>query len=332
MSIFDDMTVFVRAVEAGSFSGAAQQLGIAKSIVSRRIVSLESRLGTSMFHRSTRRLSLTETGLAYYERARRILADVAEAENVASQLQGELKGRLRVAVPMSFGCRHLSRVVMDFLGAHPQVDIELDLNDRRVDLISEGFDIAVRIGSLPNSSIISRTLAPCRHVVCASPAYLANHGEPQTPAELASEGHVCLAYTNRPRAEQWRFLIDGAWTEVPVKARHIHSNNGDILCEAAIAGLGIIVLPTFIVSDAIATGALDVILAGYEVASPSILAVWPPSRHLSGKVRAFVDLLAKRFGKTPYWDKFLFEGAVSRNMEASLGRLMPPQLADSRTH
>jgi DNA-binding transcriptional LysR family regulator len=337
MGVFDDMTVFVRAVEVGSFAGAAQQLGIAKSIVSRRILSLESRLGTSMFHRSTRRLSLTETGLAYYERARRILADVAEAEDVASQLHVELKGRLKVAAPMSFGYRHLSPVVTDFLRAHPQVDIELDLNDRRVDLISEGFDIAVRIGSLPDSSIISRTLAPCRHVVCASPAYLVNHGKPQTPAELASEGHVCLAYNNRPRAEQWRFLIDSIWTDVPVKARHIHSNNGDILCEAAIAGLGIVVLPTFIVNDAITTGALEVLLAGYEIASPSILAVWPPSRHVSGKVRAFVDLLAKRFGKTPYWDKFLFDGiesrrAVARNVKASLGRMMPPQPADSRTH
>jgi DNA-binding transcriptional LysR family regulator len=337
MSVFDDMTVFVRAVEVGSFSGAAQQLGIAKSIVSRRILSLESRLGTSMFHRSTRRLSLTETGLAYYERARRILADLAEAEDLASQLQGELKGRLKVAAPMSFGYRHLSPVVTDFLRAHPQVDIELDLNDRRVDLISDGFDIAVRIGSLPDSSIISRTLAPCRHVVCASPAYITSHGRPRIPAELASESHVCLAYNNRPRAEQWRFQIDDVWTDVPVKARHIHSNNGEILCEAAVAGLGIIVLPTFIVSDAVARGALEVLLTGYEVASPSILAVWPPSRHVSGKVRAFVDLLAKRFGKTPYWDKFLLDGIeshrpVSQNMKARLGRIMTPQLVDGRAH
>jgi DNA-binding transcriptional LysR family regulator len=337
MSLFNDMTVFVRAVEVGSFSGAAQQLGIAKSIVSRRILSLESRLGTSMFHRSTRRLSLTETGLAYYERARRILADVAEAEDVASQLHGELKGRLRVAAPMSFGYRHLSPVVTEFLRAHPQVDIELDLNDRRVDLISEGFDIAVRIGSLPDSSIISRTIAPCRHVVCASPTYLADHGRPQAPAELASEGHVCLAYNNRPRAEQWRFLVDGVWTDVPVKARHIYSNNGDVLCEAAIAGLGIIVLPTFIVNEAIATGALEVLLSEYEVASPSILAVWPPSRQVSPKVRAFVNLLAKRFAKTPYWDKFLSDGlqsrrAVSRDTDANLGHLILPELADRRTH
>jgi DNA-binding transcriptional LysR family regulator len=337
MSLFDDMTVFVRAVDVGSFSGAAQQLEIAKSIVSRRILSLESRLGTSLFRRSTRRLSLTETGIAYYERARRILADVAEAEDVASQLHGELKGRLRVAAPVSFGHRHLSPLVMEFLRTHPQVDIEIDLNDRRVDLISEGFDIAVRIGSLPDSSIISRTIAPCRHVVCASTAYLADHGRPQTPAELASEGQVCLSYNNRPRAEQWRFRVDGEWTDVPVKARHIHSNNGDILCEAAVAGLGITVLPTFIVNEAIATGALEVLLEEYEVASPSILAVWPPSRQLSRKVRAFVNLLAARFAKTPQWDKFLSDcnqsrRAITRNEDASPRRLILPELAESRAH
>jgi DNA-binding transcriptional LysR family regulator len=337
MSLFDDMTAFVRAVEVGSFSGAAKQLGIAKSIVSRRILSLENRLGASVFHRSTRRFSLTETGLAYYERARRILRDVAEAEDVASQLQGELKGRLRVAAPTSFGYRHLSPIVTEFLRAHPQVDIELDLNDGRIDLISEGFDIAVRIGSLPDSSIISRTIAPCRHVVCASPAYLANHGRPQMPAELASESHVCLAYDNRPRAEQWRFLIDGVWTDIPAKARHIHSNNGDILCEAAIAGLGIIVLPTFIVNEAIATGMLEVLLDEYEIASPSIFAVWPPSRQVSRKVRAFVNLLAKRFTRTPYWDKFLSDGIqgqrpVTRNADTGLRSLILPKLANGRAH
>ena len=305
MSIFDDMTVFVRAVDVGSFSGAAQQLGIAKSIVSRRIVSLESRLGTSMFHRTTRHISLTETGLAYYERARRILADVAEAEDVANRLHGELKGKLKVAAPMSFGCRHMSPIVTEFLSAHPSVDIDLDLSDRRVDLISEGFDIAVRIGSLRDSSIIARTLAPCRHVVCASPAYLASHGTPRTPADLASQVHVCLAYNNRPKLEQWRFRVEGAWKEVPVATRHIWANNGDVLCDAAIAGLGIVVLPTFIVGDALAAGRLKIILADYEVASPSILAVWPPGRHVSGKVRAFVDLLVKRFGGIPYWDKTL---------------------------
>ena len=152
MSLFDDMTVFVRAVEAESFSGAAQRLGVAKSVVSRRMASLEGRLGTSLFHRTTRRLSLTETGHAYYERARRILADVAEAEDVARRLQSELRGKLKVAAPMSFGSMHLSPAIAGFLVAHPQLEIELDLNDRRVDLVSEGHDLAIRIGKLPDSS------------------------------------------------------------------------------------------------------------------------------------------------------------------------------------
>ena len=196
----------------------------------------------------------------------------------------------RVAAPMSFGYRHLSPVVTDFLRAHPQVDIELDLNDRRVDLISEGFDIAVRIGSLPDSSIISRTLAPCRHAVCASPAYLANHGWPLTPTELAFDGHVCLAYNNRPRAEQWRFLVDGVWTDVPVKARHIHSNNGDILCEAAIAGLGIIVLPTFIVNDAVGDwriGRPSCRIRSRQSFDPCGLATEPPRVRQGSCVRRF---------------------------------------------
>ncbi len=303
MSLFDDMAVFVRAVEAGSFSGAAQRLGIAKSIVSRRISSLEARLGTSLFHRTTRRLSLTETGLAYFERAQRILSDVAEADDVARRLQGELEGTLKVAAPMSFGWRHLSPAIVEFLAAHPQLDIDLDLNDRRMDLVSEGYDLAIRIGKLADSSLITRTLAPCRHVVCASPAYLAARGVPVTPSDLAAQHHDCLLYSNRPASEQWRFRVDGEWHEAPVTARRLGVNNGDVLRDAAVAGLGLIVLPTFIVGDAVAAGALRVVLAEYEFFDPSIHAVWPPNRQLSAKVRALVDFLTERFGGTPYWDR-----------------------------
>jgi DNA-binding transcriptional LysR family regulator len=302
MSLFDEMAVFVRAVEAGSFSGAAQRLGIAKSIVSRRIGSLEARLGASLFHRTTRRLSLTEIGLAYVERARRILADVAEADDVARRLQGELKGKLRVAAPMSFGWRHLSPAVAEFLTAHPHLDIDLDLNDRRIDLVSEGYDLSIRIDTLPDSSLIARTLAPCRHVVCASPAYLAARGVPAKPSDLVAQDHDCLIYSNRPASEQWRFRMDGDWKEAPIKARRLGVNNGEVLRDAAIAGLGLIVLPTFIVSEAVAAGTLTVVLADYEAIDPSIHAIWPPNRQLSAKVRALVDFLAQRFGATPYWD------------------------------
>jgi len=303
MSLLDDMNALVNAVEAGSFSGAAQRLGIAKSIVSRRISSLEARLGTTLFHRSTRRLSLTETGLAYVERARRILSDVAEADDIARQLQGELKGKLRVAAPMSFGSHHLSPAIAEFLAAHPNVDIDLDLNDRRVDLVSEGYDLAIRIGKLADSSLIARTLAPCRHVVCASSAYLAERGVPVKPSDLATQNHACLVYSNRPASEQWRFRIDDGWKEVPAMAQRLGVNNGDVLRDAAMAGLGLVVLPTFVVGDAVAAGALEVVLGDYEFFDPSIYAVWPPNRQLSAKVRALVDFLTERFGGTPYWDR-----------------------------
>ena len=305
MSLFDDMTVFVRAAELGSFSGAAQRLGIAKSIVSRRINSLELRLGASLFNRTTRRLSLTETGLDYFERSRRILSDVAEADDAARQLQKGLHGKLKVAAPMSFGWRHLSPAIADFLSAHPQLDIDLDLNDRRVDLVSEGYDLAIRIGKLADSSLVAHTLAPCRHIVCASSAYLSARGLPITPGDLIAQNHDCLIYSNRPASEQWRFRVAGEWKDTPVKTRRLGVNNGDALRHAAIAGLGLIVIPTFIVSDAVTAGALTPVLADHECFALPIHAIWSPNRQLSTKVRALVNFLAERFAGIPYWDKAL---------------------------
>ncbi|QQN62314.1 LysR family transcriptional regulator [Bradyrhizobium diazoefficiens] len=310
MSLFEDMTAFVYAAEAQSFSGAARRLGIAKSIVSRRMNSLEDRLGTSLFNRTTRRLSLTETGRAYFERARRILADVTDAEDVTRHLQGEVRGRLKVAAPMSFGVQHLAPAVTEFLTAHPQVEIELDLNDRCVDVVSDGYDLAVQIGELPDSSLIVRTLAPCRHVVCASPTYLAAHGEPGVPSDLVKQGHDCLVYSNRPALEQWRFRIAGKWQEVSVVACRLGANSAKILMDAAIAGLGLAVLPTFVVSDALVSGQLTQVLGDYEFYDPSIRVVWPQNRQLSAKVRAFVDFLGARFGGVPYWDKAIANGAA----------------------
>ena len=305
MSLFEDMTVFVRVVEAESFSGAARRLGVAKSVVSRRIASLEDRLGTSLFHRTTRRLSLTETGHAYYERARNILNDVLEAEEAARRLQSELRGTLRIAAPMSFGLLHLSAAVADFLIAHPQLEIDLDLNDRRVDLVSEGHDLAIRVGKLADSSLIARRLAPCRHVVCGSPGYLQAHGEPRSPEELQSGHHDCLAYSNRSASEEWRFRVDGEWQVVRGPTTRLAANNGDVLRDAAIQGVGVVVLPTFIVSEPLRRGELKAVLCDFELDDPAIYAVWPPNRGLSAKVRAFVDFLGERFGGIPYWDAAL---------------------------
>ncbi len=303
MTVFEDMTAFVQVVEAESFSGAARRLGVAKSVVSRRVGALETRLGGSLFHRTTRRLSLTEVGQAYYERSQRILADVAEADDVAGHLQTALTGKLRIAAPMTFGIRHLSPAVADFLTLHPGVDIELDLNDRRVDLVSEGYDLAIRIGNLPDSSLITRTLAPCRHLVCASPAYLSERGVPATPDDLATESHDCLVYSNRAVGDQWRFRTAGESRSVRVHVRRLGVNNGEVLQTALLAGIGLATLPTFLVGDAIRRGDLVQVLTDYPIEIPDIHAIWSPGRQLSAKVRAFVDFLSDRFGPQPYWDR-----------------------------
>jgi DNA-binding transcriptional LysR family regulator len=206
---------------------------------------------------------------------------------------------------MSFGHLHLSAAVAEFLVGHPQLEIDLDLNDRHIDLVSEGHDLAIRIGKLADSSLIARRLAPCRHLVCASPAYLEARGEPRSPQELQSGHHDCLAYSNRPISEEWRFRIDGEWRSVRERATRLGVNNGDVLREAAIKGVGLVVLPTFIVGDALRRGELKPVLADFELEEPAIYAVWAPNRALSTKVRAFVDFLGERFGGIPYWDAAL---------------------------
>lgn len=297
------MTAFVKVVEADSFSEAARRLGVAKSIVSRRVGALETRLGVRLFNRTTRRLSLTEAGHAYYERVRRILTDIAEADEVAGDLQSELRGRLRIAAPMSFGISQLSPTIAAFLKLHPALEIDLDLNDRRVDLVNEGYDLAVRIGRLPDSALMTRILAPCRHLVCASPDYLAERGKPLSPDDLANDGHECLVYSNRAAAEQWQFNVGGEWRAVRVRPRRLAVNNGEVLCAAAIAGVGLIALPTFIVGDAVRDGRLRPVLRNFAMADPAIHAVWPSSRQLSAKVRALVDSLSASFGDRPVWDR-----------------------------
>jgi DNA-binding transcriptional LysR family regulator len=303
MSLFDDMRVFTTVVETGSFSGAARRLGVAKSVISRRIAVLEARLQASLFNRTTRRLSVTEIGRAYFDRARRILDDVIEAEDAARSLHGELVGRLRLAAPLTFSRDHLSEAVATFLSEHPRLEIELDLNDRHVDLVNEGFDLAIRIGELPDSSLIARYLAPCRRVVCASPSYLAQFGEPRTLDDLTAQEHRCLVYSNRLVSAQWRFRVGDDWQSPKVQAHRLIANEGHTLRDAAIAGLGLVVLPTFVVSPALVRGQLRAVLKNYSLPEPSIYAVWPPGRQLSAKVRALVEMMAQRYGGVPYWDQ-----------------------------
>lgn len=292
MNLFEDMRVFVVVVETGGFSAAAQRLNIVKSVVSRRMSALERHLECRLFNRTTRRLSLTETGLDYFERAQRILRDLAEAEEATRSLQTELRGRLRLAAPMSFGLKHLSPALNEFMRLHPGLDVELDLNDRYVDLVNEGYDLTLRIGRLPDSTLVARELGPCPHAVCASPEYLAVHGTPEVPDDLRE--HQCLGYKNRANSSQWQFLMGREWRSVTVRPRLI-ANNGEVLVQAAVDGLGVVSLPRFLLEESLASGRLVEVLRDFQLPSSHIYAVCPPGRRLPAKVRALIDFLVQRF-------------------------------------
>lgn len=319
MDRLGDMAAFVKVVEAKTFTAAAERLGWSKSVVSRRLSELEERLGVRLLNRSTRRLSLTEAGQAYYDRCVRILADVEETEDAVASLHTEPRGLLRVNAPMTFGIRHLAPAITAFMDRFPLVDIDLVLNDRFVDLIDEGYDLALRIGTLADSTLVARRLAVCRRVVCAAPGYLAAREPLQQPADLAA--HACLVYTNSSAPDLWRFTgPDGAETPVRVKGR-LRVNNGDVLRECAAAGLGIVQLPSFIVAEALADGTLEAVLCDYRLRDTAVHAVFPHNRYLSTKVRAFVDFLAGRFGPDPYWDEPLRDILAGPSKNAPSGDL-----------
>jgi DNA-binding transcriptional LysR family regulator len=301
MDRFEDLHTFTAVVETGSFTAAASRLEADKSAVSRRVSALEARLGAQLLRRTTRTLNLTDTGHAFYERAIRILADLEEAESAVALQHGELKGRLRVALPLSFGLLHMCPPIDAFNQRHPGVRFDLDFSDRRVDLLQEGIDIAVRIGELRDSTLIARRLFTARTVVCASPAYLAAHGTPQSPHDLSE--HDCLVYSNLNDPEHWTWIDDRQEKQrVRVRIR-MSANNGDFLSDAAADGLGIVMQPTFIAHRRIRDGALVPILTDMEWPGSPAWAVYPPTRHLSQRVREFIDFLVDHFAGTPYWDK-----------------------------
>ncbi len=295
----DGISTFAAVVDAASFSGAAKALRRSKAAVSTQVRRLEDRLGVRLLHRTTRRLSLTDEGRAYYEHCRRILDEAKEAEDALDNLTAEPRGLLRVNAPMSFGVLHLGTAVAEFMQVHPDVEIDLVLNDRQVDLVEDGFDMAIRIADLPDSSLIARRLAPCRRVVIASPEYWSRRGRPSHPSELADHEALIYDYLSEPGV--WPFKgPEGPFT-VKVSGR-LRANNGDALIEAARAGLGIDYSPTFFCCNDLTHGALETALADFEADPIAIYAVYPHRRHLSTRVRAFVDFLADRFGERPYWD------------------------------
>lgn len=288
------MAVFVKVAELASFSGAARQLGLSKSAVSKHVTSLEERLGARLLNRTTRHLALTEAGLAYREACVRIVQETEEAEAEAGRDSGEPRGRLKVSAPMTFGVAELAPLIPDLLARHPLLEVDLTLNDRMVDLIEEGFDVAIRIGTLRDSSLVARKIATAASLCAASPAYLAARGTPRALADLAS--HNCLRYTYRQGPGGWEFERGGERRHVRPRGT-LSANNGDALRAAALGGLGIVLLPDFIIGHDVAAGRLVPLLTDWRQPEFPIHAVFPPQRHGSAKLRTFVDFLVDRLGR-----------------------------------
>jgi len=301
MSQFDEMRNFIRVVEAGSISKAADQLGLAKSGVSRRLADLESRLGVRLLNRTTRRSSLTDAGQTYYQGAVKLLMDVSELDAATADSDALLKGTLRLAVPLSFGLCHLSPAIDEFLRAHPDLTINIDFSDRQTDLVEQGVDLAIRIADMRDSTLQARRICPVRLLLCASPAYLAQFGEPAVPDDLKK--HRILQYD--PGGGPVLRLRDQEGGEHSVHTRpSMVANNGDFLRDMAMAGHGIILTPSFIAWQALSSGDLVSIMPDYYPAGLSAYAVYPRTRYLSLRARMFIDFLVERFGENPYWDQF----------------------------
>lgn len=295
MQDLSGIAVFAAVVEAGSFTAAADKLNQSKSAVSKQVTRLENRLGAQLLARTTRKLSLTEVGQAFYERCRRIITEAEEAALAVTHLQDVPRGKLRVTAPLSFGIAYLATAIPDFMSLYKELAVEMDFNDRRVDILEEGYDIAIRIGTLEDSSLIAKRITQSRFTVMASPAYLEKNGTPVHPSDL--EGHNCLAYSYQESPQSWRFRNPDPPREervVRVKGNFM-ANNGNVLAAAGAAGMGVQQSPTFICADYLRTGALVPLLERYEPEPLGIHALYPPNRHLSAKVRVFIDFLTARF-------------------------------------
>jgi DNA-binding transcriptional LysR family regulator len=306
MDYLSALRLFVRAVEVGSFSKAALAMNTKTSTVSRAIASLEKDLGVGLFHRTTRRAHLTEPGATFYEHARTLLRSLEEARDAASAMEGRPQGLIRLHVPGAFARLHVMPFVPDFLAAYPDIRLDVSLTDVRVDLLSVGADLAIRIGPLIDSSLIARKLAPHRRIACASPAYLDRTPPINEPIDLLQ--HNCLIYSLQP-TDRWFFrhqaAAGDAFEEIPV-AGTLRADDSEPLRDAAVAGLGVVLLPTWLVGEDIKAGRLQRVLPEWSsmiATKPSgIYGVYPPHRMVPPKVRAFLDFAQKRFGKPPYWD------------------------------
>lgn len=296
MDRFGDLDVFAHVVTARSMSAAGRQLNLSPAVISKRIRRLEERLGVRLIQRTTRQLALTEAGQGFYERVVSILSSIEEAESRVASGAGQARGTLRVSAPTSFGRLHIAPHLKRFLDANPLVTVDLVLSDAFVDVVGEGFDLAIRIADLQDSSLVAKRLAPNHRVLCATPGYLAQHGTPGDIDELSR--HTLIAHN----ADQWR--LDGPEGPVSVRvAGPLRTNSSEVVREALLAGVGIALRSTWDVGPELKSGALQRVLPAYAVGSRvAVYAVYPSRRHLEQKVRAFVDYLGELYGATPYWD------------------------------
>ena len=308
MESFNAIPVFVAVAQQQGFSAAARVLGLSKSAVSKRITQLEASLATRLFHRNTRKLSLTEAGERFYEHALQAANAAQQAEDAVSELQGEPCGQLRIKVPMSFGLLHVAPLVPRFLKRYPGINVDLMMDDRQVDLVKEGIDVAICTGQLADSSLVARRLATLRSVICMSPDY-----QPQTPlespADLAEEN--CILYSYAADAASWTFGQDGATQPIPVTGNY-RVNNSEALKEALLRGGGIGRLPSFVAGEAIRAGRLQPLFIDCELPAQALHAAYPARSYLPAKVRAFIDFAIESFGKeAPYWDRGIFRDSAN---------------------
>jgi len=304
-----EMSVFAKVVASGSLSAAARDLGVSTAVVSRRLAALEARLGVRLVNRTTRRLALTDEGASYHEACARILAEIEDADAAAAAKRVEPQGLLKVALPASFGHKHIAPLVPPFAARFPKIQLAFSLSDRTVNMIEEGYDLAIRIGELEDSSLAARKLAPNRRVVCASPEYLRRHPAPRTPAEL--QQHNCL--TTNDLQMNWEYKGPDGKRGVVRVSGHYACDNWEVLREWAMAGLGVALKSTWDVRRQLEDGSLVPLLPGYDFGTDvAIYAVYPHRRYLPAKTRVFIDYLADSFGPEPYWDQPAVPSASKR--------------------
>lgn len=308
MDRLTSMAVFVAAVEHGSLVGAARRFGLSPSMAGKHVSALEDQLKVRLLQRSTRMLKLTDAGQGYYARCKKLLDDYEDANREAQDAQQTVRGLLRLAAPTTFGEMHLGAVVTSYLVEHPNVSVETLLSDRYVDLLADGIDVAIRIGRLADSDLVAKRLAPCRMVFCAAPSFLARHGVPESAEELRRAPR--LVFTHAVSTGDWALADAAGDTHVIDGTIRLASNNMQMLLAAALAGMGVAYGPSFVFGDSIATGALRLLMQDHATSELTIHAVFPSTRHVSVKVRRFIEHLAASFGDPPPWDLGL--GTVNR--------------------